>query len=338
MRSKLHTSAEYIFSNAVSVLASLITSENVYITNTPGYLDGAGAQSQRILSLIAFSRKYGFQFVLSPVERVEVQPIDCVLDEAALERNVNELNGWFFKRFNVGKRNEDVYFIHARGPFHLLLLLLKFSARSIFSSKKSELSVGLLDAYFEMNSHPSTWKLLPQMAQGAEDDSGTKFVHIHFRLSNLSEFSDRNLSISYYESVLAAIYQKSRELRFETQEIIHTDFFGEIPSRDFFLNYAVPQSVDYWKNLGLLDSELNLNWDLIMRARKELQAFMTRLHNPQISQETSWVREWEEMASADYLVTSKSSFSLISGVLNKSGEVYVPARWNLKIPGWIAVD
>ena len=338
MRSFIQSIADTLSINAADWLIGRIPSHLIQFTNSRGYADGAGAQIQRILSLIAFSKKYKVDFYFNPIDNVELQPIDNLTGEDELRKNIGDLNQWVLNRFGVPIQTGLVRTLDVSGVNSLVRKLCAVYLRDRLHMKVETTCLSLLDAYFETRVNPETWILLNEDQSGLlGGEKNQKCVHVHLRLSTFSHSSDRSVSMDYYRSILDDLMSRAEFENYTLQIIVHTDFLGSITDKALLHQVAVPQSLSYWVRLGLLREDFSINSDLLESAREALTNLISDYPNARVFNDKSWVYEWEEMASADFLVTSKSSFSIVGGILNPYGIKFVPNSWDLSIPGWIAV-
>ncbi len=318
---------------------ALIPNSKIQITNSFGYADGAGAQVQRILSLIAFSTKHNLDFVLNPIRKVEIQPIDTLTQYEDLLNNIDELNAWLGKKFNCKESGFGNNLIEVKGAFGLIANMLKLFISGFFTKDKNIIGLSFLDGYFETKANPETWKLLNKYGSKIKNsDRELKFAHIHFRLSTFSNNSDRNVPMSYYKRIMEELEIEARRMNFDLFFVVHTDFRGNLTDRNLFIEHAVPQSLNYWIELGVLTENYEVDIEFVSEARESLNLLLSEFSNVIFFTEKSWVVEWEAMSDADYLVASKSSFSLIGGILNHSGTIYVPESWSLGLSSWRSRD
>lgn len=319
----------------VSALFKLAPKSKIQITNAFGYADGAGAQVQRILSLIAFSNKHKIDFVLNPICKVELQPIDNLTENKDLENNIEELNAWIQSNFDCKTSYFNDNVIGINNSFSLITVLLRVVFSKFRKNNNKVLGISLLDAYFETRICPEVWNLPIVNHSGVQrENPSERYVHIHFRLSTFSTQSDRNVPMSYYKKIMRELELEASEKKFNLYFVVHTDFRGTRTDKDLLIRNAVPQSLSYWVELGLLTKDYEINEGLISDAQKSLDSLLSDYTNVTFYNEKSWVSQWIAMSNADYLVVSKSSFSLIGGILNHSGIVYVPTSWSLNVPQW----
>lgn len=327
--------------NAVKIISTRTTANRISVSNTTDYQDGAGAQTQRILSIVALAKYYEFSFVLNPINNVEIQPLDFINSEVSLASEIEDLNLWICKKFIVEKRDDFQGYKYVKNSRELFTAVFAQFLSGLFSKKSNISQLLIADAYFLTKLKPSVWQLVtPVIRQNdsKQDATISVAVHIHFRLSTFSPLGDRFIPIHYYERIMngltSDLSKNGRKIKF----VIHTDFNNPVTDHRLFLAHADPQSLSYWISLGLLTTDLKVDTETISSARECLSQLLSGYDEVIYYEEGNWTSEWESMASADYLITSKSSFSFIGAILNPSGVIIAPKSWRPTLPHWTLED
>ncbi len=216
-------------------------------------------------------------------------------------------------------------------PWHLFRAIL--SGRILGRTTK----LTLLDGYFAVRRNPDFWNSLPQI-----DMSGrlkTTFeVHLHLRLANFIGSGQRSMNINFLQSLVNCAEIELKNLGRKYQVIIHTDFNGIIVDKELLKIHAVPESLRYWMELGILDTDSAIQTEALISAKEELNLLMKDKPHYQFYFTSHWVEEWISMAFADILIMGKSSYSAMGGLLNQSGLVIGPEYWNSGKPNWYLND
>jgi hypothetical protein len=315
-------------------LVSFIRRGSVSISNA-GDFDGAGAQAQRILSVYCFARYLDIPFIFKPIEKIEFQPVDYIDSQEKLEREILNLNKWLEGSFIQGITPDGVKIWRAKRPHHLPWLLL----RAIFMGRVrgQAIQLSLVDSYFATTSKPEVWNFLPQIEVKGEPKNVLE-VHVHLRLTNFLGTGDRSISYRYFQNILESIELHIKQLGREYRVIIHTDFNGNIVNKELLLRYAYPNSLRYWKVLGILNNDFDVEMNALDGARNELQQLLTTKPHYEVFPASNWVDEWKSMGAADILIMGKSSFSAVGGLLNRDGLVVSPHYWDSGKPNWCVSD
>jgi hypothetical protein len=87
--------------------------------------------------------------------------------------------------------------------------------------------------------------------------------------------------------------------------------------------------------LRLIDSENNPDKKVLDLAFTLLNAIHDRYRNVEFSKSQTPLSSLQSMASADFLVLSKSSFAFVAGILNRKGDIYSPEYWINLPSSWI---
>jgi hypothetical protein len=327
--------------NAVELLCSRSIANRISVSNWIDYEDGAGAQTQRILSIISLAKHYEFCFELNPIKNIEVQPLDHINSEAILKSEIIALNSWISEKFSVRTRDGSHDYQKIKNSREFFAAVFSVFLSEIFTSNSETKRLMIKDAYFLTKQKPNVWGLvIPTSSKtNIRDDSKINHVaHLHFRLSTFSPSGDRFIPIDYYKKILDRLVSHTSEQGRKIKFVIHTDFNNPVTDSKFFLAHATPQSLKYWVNLGLLTHDFEVDLNIINNAREQLNQLLSGYNDVDLYEENTWASEWESMASADWLVISKSSFSLIGALLNKSGYVIAPKSWHPTLSHWILED
>lgn len=245
------------------------------------------------------------------------------------------MNKWLDESFIQGIARDGVKIWRAKRPHHLPWLLL----RAIFMGRApgQAIQISLVDSYFATKTKPEVWNFLPRIEVNGEPKNVLK-VHLHFRLTNFLGTGDRLINHRFFQNILESIELHIKQLSLEYRVIIHTDFLGNIVNKELLLRYAFPDSLKYWKVLGILSNDSDVEINALDGARIELQQLLTTKPHYEVFPVSSWVDEWKSMGVADILIMGKSSFSAVGGLLNREGLVVSPRYWNSGKPNWCVSD
>lgn len=330
IKSRLQGIEGFFSTSAARFLLRFIKRDTLYISNHDGYHDGAGAQTQRIFSIYCLATSLDRPFLLKPIEKIELQPIDFLTTKTELLAEIALLNDWISRTLSVQAVNDCERTIKITKPIQLPLRLLQLVVLGIFSRRRSMLT--FLDGYFAAKVNPQIWENLPTLDQSVRENKPFE-IHLHLRLTNFVT-GDRTVGKDFFQEILGFIFRELEDKGRCYKVIIHTDFVGHMVSRKLLAEHAVPESLLYWQTLGLIDEELAINADVILKAKNDMNEIASVSVDTQIYVARHWVEEWESMASADLFVMGKSSFSAVGGLLNQNGLVIGPNFWNSGKPNW----
>ena len=135
----------------------------------------------------------------------------------------------------------------------------------------------------------------------------------------------------YYFDSLDQIVEDLAGKNLPYQISLHCDFKESLPT--FSLSGISPDTQEYLGQINVLDLERELNLEVLKSANKCRAEILARYDNVQVF-DSNALSSLISMASADYLILSKSSFSYIAGILNRKGLVVSPDYWNQSLPKW----
>ncbi len=159
-------------------------------------------------------------------------------------------------------------------------------------------------------------------------------VHVHLRFANFAHGTERYLGPEYYYRTLDHLSQKLELGESPYLITIHSDFTSSLPESSD--SGITPDTKEYLKQIGILDSGHNVNSEIYVNANKCKNAIKIRYRNVIENETQDPLSELIEMANADYLILSKSSFAFVAGVLNLNGTVFSPIYWNQPLRSWIS--
>jgi hypothetical protein len=335
VRLRRQEAEDFFFISVAKQLVRLVKKNSLFISNHDGYFDGAGAQTQRILSVYCFANFLETPFLLKPIQRIELQPIDLIDSEAGLLQEIASLNGWLARILVQGMPPSEFRIVRVERLIYLPWHLLQAAFFSRFSNKVTRLS--LLDGYSACRSRPEIWNFLPNLPNQQTNNSKLQ-IHVHLRLTNFVPHKDRSVKLSFYTDLLQHIQRTFENRANNSSIIIHTDMFGKIIEKNLLLKYAVPESIKYWKELQILDNDCNVLSKSVSNAIEKLQKILGEIPNCEIHRPQSWTSEWESMAMGDLLLLGKSSYSAVGGLFNNTGLVVGPNFWSSGKSNWCTSD
>lgn len=331
IRSRVRDLVDSLYTSAAKVIARFINKNLLTISNHDGLFDGAGAQTQRILSLYCLANFLEIPFSLKKIERVEIQPVDFIDSTEKLETEIFNLNQWLNTILVQAELRDDAKILKVRYSRDLPWYLLQALLLGRFLGKSSHLT--LLDGYFALKSAPSAWKHLPRLESDGEQ-KGIFEVHLHLRLANFIGSSDRSMDISFLHDLLNSVEVQLQNSGRKYSVIIHTDFNGIVVDKNLLVAHADPASLKYWIELGILSSGYDMQTEALNSAKRELHSLTNDKPQYHLYSTSHWVDEWISMASADILIMGKSSYSAVGGLLNLNGLVIGPDYWNSGKQNW----
>ncbi len=300
-------------------------------------LDGVGAQIQRIVSVYAVSRLINASYLHSPLVDFDPQ----IFTDSTYAERLQEIKKW-----NSLFRADLLPYVHLNGDLVFRtnnigvwqLRILNFLSR--FSNSRIVCKMGnprkitdrfpdILNTATEMIS-PNFSK--EELLTGSEDFKIV--VHIRQGVLALSQFKDRLLPLSHYEKVIETVSRLLDSMGIQYQILIPQE--GGQTRNLSVANSNVIQSMA----IDPVNSQVRINNDgtvTLIHESPNLQSTPT-LFKAKWLDPTSAFSDFELMLNADMLVTSKSSFSFLAGLINgKAIKIYAPF-WHSAPSDWLSAD
>jgi len=296
--------------------------------------DGFGSQVQRIFSIKALADSLNLEFELKPIQHVERQ----ITQEAQADREqaimIREFNQ--FLRSLLSSKNQflqpSIVTFQVYNLNDFIRVLIQNLISCIFLRRK--IGIYLENAYDFTHTKPDLYAKLKFNSQFIHKVTPNRDieVHVHLRFVNFAKSSERYLDPNYYYETLGKIETRLRALQSIYSIIIHSDFDTSIPAS--VTSGVSPKTIKYLIEQGILQLEENIDIETFLRANDCKNEIKKRFGSVVDFKPKSPIASVTAMASADFLVLSKSSFSFISGVLNTRGSVFSPSYWNQPLTSW----
>ena len=334
----LRENVDIFFFNAAKKVLRIIPHSRVALEVNNNQHDGAGAQVQRIASVFSLAKAIGIEFDFQQIMNIEVQHGDSYLDENDLQFFVADLNEWL-KPLSIDKNEMlSISLQISSSGFKLFFALLWSLITSSFSQRTVKLQIP--DAYWLTNRYPELYKYFGQTMN--LNDSKEVFsttdetidIQIHIRASTLKKGSERYLEPESVLACLSDIYASKKLNKSNCTINIHTDCWLESTDNELVLRHASSETMEYWKKLGIIDSQGAIDKDLIATGLELIEKINASYPNVAVYPPQSPINAWNTMALADVLLISKSSFSFVGAILNTHGDIWTPNFWIAPLPNW----
>ena len=284
--------------------------------------DGVGAQLQRIYGIYAVSRLLGAYYLHSPLSRVDYQGL------SALEKNVNDPE--FHRVFN------SLFWIDSDAPptddFHTievadLTMEILDTLATVSETTGGDGRMVLLKVmlpYGIADRLPNCYNVCKEISPFASSPSqGNPLrVAIHVRRGELLAVeSHRMLPNAYFVNVAQQVARVLGSLEIDYRMEVHT----EAPTREFVVtpgHHAVKSLITVPVVVRPEMSQLD-EFDVL----PDLKLFINEMAIDCI----------RKLATADILIMSRSSFSYLGAILNRSGIVLYHPFWHSAPSSWIPV-
>ena len=304
-----------------------------------GFTDGAGSQIQRIIGTYAISSLLGCKYYHSGLKKIDYQGF------SALEKGegIPDLVDWYNALVQLPVEPKDV--VEFSSPIYMgkqpsLQEVLKLKEQSMLS--KGDILLMMQLPYSIADQFPGCYSVVkgtigPQALDrfrarfsvpfevefARNGDPSELVVAVHVRRGEiLVNFPDRLLSNQYYVGVckrIAELLDKiGRSYRFEV--------FTEVPSKPLMVTSKSFSFGRYTGEDTLVDPAAMMLSDF-----DEIPNVRYRVNEHQVS-------TLYNLANADILVGSRSSFSYVSGVAGNVKCSFFPKFWHSHFPDWIETN
>jgi hypothetical protein len=311
----------------VFLLARILKPSLVLTYDNEALCDGTGAQLQRLMAIYSLAKSLHFKYLHTPIKDVSVHPLDPHQTLLEYEEYLNRLNSFiefptdFIPSENLVYAKQEIPNLNLS---NLLILL--------FSKTKGFRVIKLVDIYSVIDCVPKIYHhagniLIPKHFQPNLGSSNTApTLAVHYR-SVPGEFSiyegegqTRQLQISRVEKAISRAVKKFDSKEFEL--IIFTD----APPNDMTVDVFASQQHLWEGTPGYANGKLHL------RGRSLHRSFTRFTSNIKVVVGGDPLDTITKMATADILITSKSSLSYVPAILSLNSFVYSPLEFWHQIP------
>ena len=334
----LHLATNLLSSQLLIYSFKSCRSHNVTFKVASSLEDGTGAQLHKQGSIYCLSRVMQSSFVSSPLTSIEIQHGDNFLSDQDVRRHIGEINKALLETDSTHfpENSKEITLqgvpwldlhkiLAALAPNLLLNRPITFRLRQAFNYLGREEKLYYLE-FGELLSRGLNFQRPLDQSQIS--------IQTHLRVSTVNPASDRYLPEAYYLKFLHEVTGRSDVKGKAYKIIIHTDFNDSLLGGSNIKWSATPETLEYWKAIGVTDLTGELNLHTMQLAKNILDSISAKFPNVEIRQNSSPIEAWEEMATADYLQISNSSFSFIGAIMNNRAEIYSPKNKQLSMPGW----
>lgn len=313
-------------------------SRNVTFKVASSLEDGTGAQLHKQGSIYCLSRIMQSSFVSSPLTSIEIQHGDNFLSDQDVRRHIGEINRALLET-NTAHFPKNSKEISLQGvprlDLHRILAALVpnllINRPVIFRLRQAFDYLGGEDKHYYLE----FGEILSRGLNFQRPlDQNQISIQTHLRVSTVNPISDRYLPEDYYLKFLHEVTGRLKVDGKNYKIIVHTDFKDSLLDGSDVNWSATPETLEYWKAIGVTDLTGELNLHTMQLARNILNSISVKFPNVEIRQNNSPIEAWEEMATADYLQISNSSFSFLGAIMNDRAEIYSPKNKQLSMPGW----
>jgi len=281
--------------------------------------DGVGAQLQRLYGVYALSRLLKVPYIHSPLAKVDYQGLKSLEENSGSQAFVDAFN----RRFTIESDvpiPQNYYVVNVHGITAEAMDAITAQAQSLDRPVivRITLPYGITDAHpdcYECCREVSPFSQLPPNREKLR-------VAVHVRRGEMMVVAaNRILSNDYYIQTSLRVSRLLDELGLPHSFEIHT----EIPSKEVELKpgeNGIETSIKVPQRISPADSRIE-EFAVIPNA--------TVLANAEAMDCLSL------LSTADVLITSRSSFSYLGGLLGrKNSAILYSPFWHPALPGWIS--
>lgn len=295
--------------------------------------DGIGAQLQRIVSVYAMCRTLRLNYFHSGISDYDAQ----IFSNISLSERLSELRKW-----NSFLSDEITNFDSPSFIFTIKVKTIRFTkllsfANVILKLIRLTVLIAVASPRNFVDSKPDSLYFVPeifnvqhlQLAKRKEPKVLQIVLHIRRGELALSQFRDRYLPLSHFEEVLATLIPAIKQLGYGYNITIPSEKTSRFVKAS---DPKIRQSI-----------KLDPNNSALRFITGELVEIVHETPSPKMKYllGANWVESGDPfedfclMASADILVTSKSSFSYLAGLSNSKSIKIYSEFWHATPKDWI---
>lgn len=296
--------------------------------NTASF-DGTGAQVQRILGIYAVCKRFQIPYVHSEIAELIITPLDSFQTETDLKEYLQRANQYF--TFPSDSRIERVETLSKLQTL-TQSKLLEARIRNKVPIGKWKL-IALANPFQILNQMPNIYTLAAQDLNCTKISSDKKKIILHYRRGSNTldilpgESTPRGLSNDWYLRTLRKYVNAYQAAGINFSVEIYTD----MPKSTFIYRPKVFQSHLWSYEPRFKDGEIEMfGEDIKSTIFGGFGEVLTVHHGGDPLQGLI------DMSQADILITSRSSYSYVGGLLNLNGIVVMPPGfWHKKLDTWV---
>jgi hypothetical protein len=297
-------------------------------------VDGTGAQLQRLITVAALSNYFRLKFIPSKIEQFSVHALDPFQSELDYLNQLSRLNQ-FIKFPDMDSSTSDLEFKTIVVRRLTIKRFISVIISQLISPKPRKLVV--LEVYPVSEFCPDIFDNfkceLSETIDASENELGSHLV-IHYR-------QGVGGNVIYPGQRISRQIDFSRILNIVQKIICHADI--DTPARITILTDA-PESLSFYtppeSQRALWEGTPGFSNGVMTIQPMDFSQLGDIAGGPiNVVRGGNPLDAIKIMASADFLVMSKSSLSYIGALLNSRGEIYSPASfWHRPLKSWIKYD
>jgi len=292
-----------------------------------GKHDGLGAQLQRIIGINGLAKYLGINYSHTGLTDVSIHPLDGISTLDQYEKYLREVNYVFDLGDNSAFHESKILDLEEL----TLSILFKSWVLAVFG-KNSLLRI--THPYILVDSKPSVYQLanlstaMDRLKNYSDSLPAKVIIHHrqgtgHFAVQP-GQVSSREMQLNQYLAPLKII--ESSDPAALSTVVIYTD----APPQDMEFE-PMPGQEGAWKSLPGYDGRA-----VHMKAHSLIEFFTKENVNVTIESGQNPLEALSDLANAEYLVLSRSSFGFVAALLNPHAAVYIPRDfWHSPLATWV---
>ncbi len=288
--------------------------------------DGVGAQIQRILAIRSLSASLHLGYLHTGINSIAIHPLDSY-------QNIDEMNSFLCKlNHEFWMHSSEEYPVNNLREREINSLNFLYLFKSILMSKFSQKQtlIRLVEPYpvseYDSAIYQDILQFLPNFALPPK--SGF-VVAVHYRRGvggfaiQRGEQVSREITGSYFAALAKEIIDahQSSDLRL----LVFTD----APTEDVIFTPPADQFHLWTNSTSFSEGKMHVLGLDIQEVFKDIKVDVKVVYGGDP------LDVIKSLASADYLILSRSSFGYVAAVLNNKGKIYFPSQfWHAPMKGW----
>jgi len=296
--------------------------------NTASF-DGTGAQIQRILGVYAICKRFNIPYIHSKVTELIITPLDPFQTKLELQQYMERVNHYFDFLTDRDAGGDRVM-----SKLQTLTNFKLFEIRTAnkFNLGKKEL-IAIANPFKILNRMPDIYALAAENLKNLGSENTVKKIVLHYRRGSNSldilpgEAAPRGISNEWYLRTL----RKYIAIYCESGVDFIVEIYTDMPKSSFTY---IPK--EFQSHLWSYEPRFKngavevLGEDIKSTVFAEFGEKITVHHGGDPLQGLI------DMSEADILITSRSSYSYVGGLLNLSGKIIIPPGfWHSKLNSWV---
>ena len=295
-----------------------------------GSFDATGAQAQRILGLYAVCKRFKLPYIHSGISELMIQPLDPFQNEQDYNEYLERVNSFFSLPSDPRIESERP---KSKLPTITKFKLLKLRILGKIPFGKNEL-IAVGSPFKILDQIPSIYTIavndLKRIPHNVDDK---KKIILHYRRGSSTldilpgESAPRGLSNEWYVRTLRKYVEIYKELGIDFNVEIYTD----MPKSSFTYTPKEFQSHLWSFEPRFKDGAVEVHGEDIKNT-----VFAEFGDSLIIHHGGDPLQGLIDMSEADILITSRSSYSYVGGLLNLMGKIIIPPGfWHSKLDSWV---